>query len=334
MPTWDRTVWDFKGVSLAGGEPELVELSEQQRSRVVRYHQMLLRAVGTDVSRPPFSGYNVRASIGGSGKPPVPAGNREYGICKAIHGEESAVAAFRSVYGNGHEKEPVLAFVAHRAGDVPACCGNCRDILRDEFGPELTIVVGHPDGGIATVSTLAQFLVDDYTQAQVPMRMLADATHKTWFAGNELVNDAFSPEGHDLRKYVALVHTSLARYYGGRHVVCDYHPIYAIEDALRAAERQFDTFLREVLIVCEGDGSHPPDVMYRDRQHLHDFNLQAELVTGREQDPVVYLATVDSNRVTGLWQTTVKLWLPNPFNPRKFADMVRLEAYYKKRFPR
>jgi cytidine deaminase len=294
----------------------------------------LTRAVGANASWPVFSGYEVRVSIAQKGQPPRPAGNCEYGLCQAIHGEEAAVAVFLSLHGYIKADAPVLAAVAHKAGNVPACCGNCRDVLRAVFGSDLEVVAGHPDGGTAVVVPMSAYLVDSYPRAKAA-NVLTDGTAlEAWDKGDRLVNDAFSPEGHDLRKYAAVVVTERGSYFGGRQVMCDYHPIYAVEDAIRAAERKGDTFLREVFIVCQGDGSLPPDVMYRDRQRLHGFTMQSLLAGGREIEPLVLLATIQGTLVTGLWYTTVKRWLPIPFTARKFADMTRLEAYYKKRFPR
>jgi hypothetical protein len=125
--------------------------------------------------------------------------------------------------------------------------------------------------------------------------------------------------------------------------MCDYHPIYAGRDACRQAIRDSNPFIQRVIIVCEDPDRRRkmPHVMYKDRQHLLETNLQAELLQGHEQDPPVllfnyYRKTRTKNRavvITGAWRTSVKKWLPFPFTAGNFGpEFVEfLTKYYRNR---
>jgi cytidine deaminase len=333
--------WDFKAVDLSGGTPRLVDLPDRQASRIYSYEQGLIAAAQSEVAHPWFSGYSVKTSLRRS-RPaaggPVSAGNIEYGLCQAIHGEETAVAAFRSRCDQARESGFIVAFTAHAPGNIPKSCGNCRDILRDTLGTDIDIVHGHPTGGIAVVVRMEQYLVGSYQPLRMGVEVGADderLIRKIWQQGQRLTNDAFSPDDAcPERKYAVMIETEFGRYFGGRQVYCDYHPLYAIRDAIRAAECAGDTALRSVWVVCQNDTGLPADVMYKDRQHLHCFNMQAEIVGSLSQDPSVSLATLgpDGQQITSAWRTTVKTWLPLAFSARNFADMAKLEQYYKKKF--
>ncbi|MBI2406590.1 MAG: hypothetical protein HYV25_03350, partial [Candidatus Harrisonbacteria bacterium] len=94
-----------------------------------------------------------------------------------------------------------------------------------------------------------------------------------------------------------------------------------------------DPYIRSVMIVAEGDGSAPPDVMYRDRQSLLNAAIEREHLTGTRYDPPVRLFTVSNGAVTGAWKTTVEEWLPLPFSSRNFGDesVAQDAAYFRKR---
>lgn len=115
--------------------------------------------------------------------------------------------------------------------------------------------------------------------------------------------------------------------------MCDYHPVYALRDAIRQARRANDPFAQSVVIVSEDFGDkRAPQVMYKDRQHLLELNLQAELLAGKENNPPVWLATYGAQRrVTAAWRTSVKEWIPFPFIPRNFGqDFIEyLTSYFQ-----
>jgi len=69
----------------------------------------------------------------------------------------------------------------------------------------------------------------------------------------------------------------------------------------------------------------PPDVMYKDRQHLLELNFQQQCLTGYEVNPPVFLVNYEyfvgkPPKINGLWETSVKGWLPYPFSPAAFGD--------------
>jgi hypothetical protein len=127
--------------------------------------------------------------------------------------------------------------------------------------------------------------------------------------------------------------------------MCEYHPIYALRDAVRQARRNRSARIKQVVIVAPSAGKDiPPHVMYKDRQHLMELNLQGELMSGDPRDPQVHLITYDESNyekngrlfegaLAGVWTTSVKEWLPFPFSPANFGPefVKRLTDYYKKK---
>jgi hypothetical protein len=87
------------------------------------------------------------------------------------------------------------------------------------------------------------------------------------------------------------------------------------------------------MIFCEEADRGAPHVMYKDRQHLLELNLEGELVSGKEVDPPVYLINYDVFRYQPVkaWQTSVKEWLPFPFSPLNLgSDFVKyLTTYFQ-----
>lgn len=328
--------WDFRTIRLNHkGDTELVDLSSAQKERINKYTEALEIAAKSVVANPPFSNYFVKESIGLVSDEMVPAGNIEYGICQALHGEESAVAAFRARYGRIHTEEIVLGIVAGNPGNIATPCGNCRDIMLEDLGQNFEIVSGTADGGTAVVANMSHYLFSDFRSSAVA-DVSPDTLEKIKVAirqGAVLINDAYSPKSiHPERRYHALVNTRSSNYVGARDVMCEYHPIYALRDAIRQARRANDPFVQSVIIVCEDFGGGVPHVMYKDRQHLVELNLQAELLTRKENDPPVFLATYDNQeQVVGAWQTSVKEWIPLVFTPRNFGPefIEYLTGYFK-----
>lgn len=285
-------------------------------TKISQYEEALNIALNSSVANPCFSNYFVKESIGG-----LPCGNLEYGLCQALHGEECAIAAFRSI-NNNEKSGVVIGIIAGDSGNVATPCGNCRDILRQNLRMDLEIVSGSANGGIAIVATMRDYLFETFKDVTIDTSINREI-QETIHEGKRLTNDAYSPNIYSERIYFALIVTEKNKFFGAHDIMCDYHPIYALRDAIRQARRTNDPFIKYVIIVSEDAF---PDVMYKDRQHLLELNLQAELLTGREQDPVIYLATSKGNVVT----TTVKEWLPLPFNPRNFGPefVNHLTKYY------
>ena len=328
--------WDFQALERnAHGHRYLVELSAKQKESVDWYVEALETARQSIVAKPTFSDYFVKGSAGLVTGAMVPAGNIEYGFCQALHGEEAAVSAFRSHFGRDCAKGTVIGMVAGSPGNVATPCGNCRDILLEDFGKDFEIVSGAAEGGLAIVAKMSLYLHDDFHQKE-PAADWPEVLEKASIAlrqGALLVNDAYSPPNvYPERKYFALIATRDHEYVGAHDVMCDYHPIYALRDAIRQARRANDPFVQSVVIVGQNCDGNMPHVMYKDRQHLMELCLQSELLTESECNPPIYLMSRQGKRqATNAWRTNVKEWLPFPFTPRNFGPefVAHLTEYYR-----
>src|SRR3989344_3748244 len=132
----------------------------------------------------------------------VSGGNIEYGLCQALHGEESLVAAVSSrlsELGGTGDKNRYAVFIAFSSrfetGRVPTCCGNCRDIMRDNFPINTMIFSGHSNGGKVIVSRLSDLLVDDFGLLNLnsPNIIIRYAARDTIIRGQYLENDIYFP---------------------------------------------------------------------------------------------------------------------------------------------
>lgn len=315
--------WDFKTAQIQpDGRVKLVDLSEKQKTRVKKYTEALETAKDSIVANPFFSNYFVKEGIGLAHGKMLPAGNIEYGFCQALHGEESAVSTFRSHYGRDNPDEIILGIITGSLGGIVTPCGNCRDIMLDDLGKDFEIVSGTVDGGIAVVVSMNHYLFSEFKKlniTDISSYLLLDIGNTVKY-GEILCNDAYSPKDiHPERKYHALINTDDNQFFGAHDVMCDYHPIYALRDAIRQARRYHDPFVKSVVIVSKDSGGKAPHVMYKDRQHLMELNLQAELMMNQENDPPVFLVTHDDEKIVNAWQTSVKEWIPSVFTPRNFG---------------
>lgn len=292
--------WDYKRLVHRDGVVEYGELTEQQKAKVQRYETALEAARASKVSNPKFSNYHVMEGISFGADAAVQAGNIEYGFCQALHGEETAVAALRSLAGRENNGVIVLGIIAG-SQNLPAPCGNCRDLMLDELGTDFELVSGPANGGLAVVANISDYLFSDFrkvTDFNCLPRGFEDKVAKAVEEGSRLVNDAYSPQTH-IRKYYALISTAKEDFIGAIDTTCDYHPIYPLRDAARAARRAHNPYIEYVIIAAEKCGDKAPHVMYKDRQHLLELNTQAELASGAitgtfcdHFNPPVYLVTL------------------------------------------
>lgn len=243
----------------------------------------------------------------------------------------------------------VLAIIAGSEGNLAGPCGNCRDILYDQFGADTQIVTGAPTGGMALVAKLSDYLFDNFKKLpRDSFLTLAKGgfitnTWETKNQGERLTCDPYAPKDiHPERRYFAALVTDshpegeIRKHpqgviVGTRDIYCDYHPTYPIEDAFRQKRRTRDLFFDYVIIFGEAVSQIPPHVMYRDRQHLYEANLIQELLKGKEIDPPVYLVSQRHEGFLGSgWKTSVKEWLPYPFSPKNFGEefLTHLKKYY------
>ena len=325
----------FKNAILrVDGKIFFTELSEEQKKRIPDYIEVLRTAYGSDVPRPSFSNYFSREAIGIVGGPKVPAGNIEYGVCKALHGEEAAVAAFRAIYRRKPENEKViLGIIADQPEEVPALCGNCRDILLDEFGSDFEIVAGSPEFEVTIVINMKNYLFSNFEEGNLPCANIIIMTsiykhimkyHKE--VTKKIENDVYSGDLHPERKYYAMINTlSRDNYFGALDIMCDYHPIYPLRDAIRQirrAGRENTSFvINGVYILFEGlKNKVMPHVMYKDRQHLLEFNIEVEQFCQKEINPPVFLFDSRDGQLVNIYKTTIKQWLPIPFLPLAFDN--------------
>ena len=343
--------WDFKTLSREKS-PQVIDLSSEQQGKIERYKKALIVASESKVSDPKFSQYFVKESVI-TDTHTVPAGNIEYGFCQAIHGEESAVAGYRSALSltpsESDNKDLVLGIVAGNPGNIPNPCGNCRDVMIDGLGTNFEIVSGAANGGLAMVLPMEMFMFDPQQKIDVNSKKRLEVSNslgmsksdfheivsRTLKEGKRLTNDAYSPPSvNPERKYFATIVTEHNLFHGARDIMVDYHPIYALRDAVRQARRINDSSVQSIIIVAEDPNINLPDVMYKDRQHLLEYNLQGELVSGNEKDPPVFLVGHDEKgKITTVHKTSVKEWLPFPFNPRNFGDdfVKYLGTYHRNR---
>ena len=335
--------WTPKFLCMKDGKPALRSAITEHEEEIVRFlKDMLGLAAESKCAKPIFSGFHVRGinTTGGIGGMTgmVASGNVEYGYCQALHNEEAAVAALISQRGSTEfPGSNVIMIVAGKGKgslrNFTAPCGNCRDILRDVIGENCLLVSGTEDGGIAIVARLSDCLFDQYAPMDKNAIIgLVPEIKRIFRKAAEIQDNPYNNLGtgqrFPLRNYYAQIFVSkvgedISSFVGAVDVPADFHPLYPIEDALRAAKRDRALVLKGVKVVSFGTGTYPPDVMYRDRQRLLEAALDTELLIGEPCNPEVLLVTVDMfdvSKITGAWRTTVKEWLPFPFSPRNFGS--------------
>lgn len=325
----------FKQVRVDEGVLRLVPLPPAMRAKKDRFEQMIAAAGRSHCASPIYSGFYVNGAIAAEGDKILHGANKEYGDDQALHCEEDLVATLVSSMNSAERARTAKVMLAFSCGEgapgvypLPTCCGNCRDFLRDMLAPTTIIISGTQNGGLATVATLADLLYTDYMPVAKRdwAKAMPDSLMDTIVA--EAGRLAYHPYKNaakfPLRKYAAMVKTNskgvMNSYFGAIANGADFHPLYALEDALRAAQRNGDPYVESVVIVAEGDGSEPPDVMSRDRQRLMEAALDAELLTGKPCNPKIILVTYADGATTGVWETFSDEWLPFPFSPKEFGE--------------
>lgn len=326
------------------GSTELVDLSRDQLGRKHKYLRAFLGAEKSEVPAPRCSGYNVRGSIfpiTDNGLTVMQAGNIEYGLWRSLHCEISSLAVLRSFYGRLTKKH-IMGIIANNPLNICTPCGDCRDAMLEELERDFEIVCKAPSGTEAVVTTLEHYLFYNFRTPSIkdlPFNTRLNVGQRAGLLmrrGPMFLKDPYVPKDiYPERKYYALITTESGNtYIGARSGKCDAHGIYAIQDAIRVAERANDPFVQYVVIACEDFGGGAPHVMYKDRQDLLEMNLERELLIGEEFDPPVFLVTLKGEELTGVWETSVKEWLPYPFTPRNFGPefIENLTKHYKEDF--
>ena len=68
--------------------------------------------------------------------------------------------------------------------------------------------------------------------------------------------------------------------------------------------------------------------------NYEEYNLQQELLDGKEHNaPVILVTHNGEGKITNIWKTTSKEWLPQPFNPTNFGNafVQYLKGYHEQR---
>ena len=210
--------------------------------------------------------------------------------------------------------------------------------MRDTLPVNTMIFGGHSNGGKVIVARLWNLLGDDYHKSPVVYtggtflneedknimgdisRLELDLEECT-----KLENDIYFPgKPNPGRKYYAVLRKPGHVFFGAHDVMCDYHPIYALRDAIRDLRRHPKQGGLLFDFVCVASEHYYPDVMYKDRQHLLELNFQQECLCGCLFDPPVYLAMYEQDekncpRIKQIFKTSVKKWLPFAFSPANFG---------------
>lgn len=338
-------MWRFKNLEpVSAGKVKETPLREAQVLKILSYVEALAVANNSLVPNPLFSDYFVKGSIGIVGGRFLPAGNIEYGVMQALHCEECAVAAFRAHYGWDVKGEIVFGFASSKKeiNTPPTCCGNCRDIMIDALGTDFEFVSGGLETEEAAISSMKSLLFNSPKRVELPADIcgfnfrrdeLQLLVHRVLENEKVLANDAYSPINvFPERHYSVAIVSSGDTYSGAIDGMCEYHPIYPMRDAVREARRHNFPSIKFVVVVHDEKLSvGPPHVMYKDRQHLLEMNLQWELLSCEEHDPPVLLVNHRNGVLTSVWQTSAKEWLPFPFTPRNFGKefVEHLTSYYR-----
>jgi cytidine deaminase len=233
-----NSIWNFKQVKKIEEILHFVSLPEKLKKRIKDYDEVLRVASASEIADPIFSKYFVKEAIGPEGMTKIPAGNIEYGYKQALHGEEAAITAFRRDFNDYGGKQIILGIVAGEEGNIPSPCGNCRDFLSDfAYAEQIDVVSGTENGGIATVSSFKDYLFDDYRVLKPEMKKLKEIDFevrrirdlaKRWTYDPDSSSSSLFPE----RNYQVLLRTINWPYHAGHRVGADYHPVYAIENAI------------------------------------------------------------------------------------------------------
>jgi len=142
------SIWNFKTIRSGSKGAEFVELSAAQQARIKTIFRGVGTAVNSTVANPPFSNNFVKESIGMrmlDGCTLLPAGNIGVWTLPGLaRGRIGSRRFFVPITAGIKVSEPILGIIAGSPGNIASPCGNCRDLLLDEFGEDFEIVSGAP----------------------------------------------------------------------------------------------------------------------------------------------------------------------------------------------
>lgn len=237
-----------------------VNLSEQLNQRIGE--AVALAEKARAMAAPGVSRFQVGAAVAVRDGGMFGGANIEYGgglgapDSRAIHAEESAIAAAVMAYGAKLEIE----LIAVRAAGVPVCCGNCLDALMTFSRPDTLIVAaGESETKLLSI------------EEALPSRFEPCPTGE----GRELISVALRARDRGSQRFAfersgaALLGAS-GRIFGGvRDDSISFHPVSAIESALAASRAAGEVEIKAAAYVS--DSGH---LCGRDRQKLFERALE------------------------------------------------------------
>jgi hypothetical protein len=248
--------------------------------------------------------------------------------------------------GGGADPIVALAFIG-REGAVPACCGNCRDLLMTygaKNGRGLVVFDGAAEGGLVRVTPFKFLLKEEFT----PWPQTSDLVIPWWLwalDASEMASDLYNTKPVTSATYGACFITEGGCYSGGLLDDVSYHPRFPIDnarasliwDARRGTKR---ANVKELILAQQGQ---MPIVPYLERQHLLEFVATLNAYHGTNEPLPVILIEAEGTllkppgppHIHRAWRTDSHEWLPNPFNPAKLGIgeqlKLRAERYFGER---
>ncbi len=269
------------------------------------------------------SGYKVHtAGITRSGII-VRGSNHEYGITRALHGEESVVNAALEAAGT---EDPLvtIALVAGQPGNIATPCGNCRDILLQYTAPDALVISASSQGGEVKILPLNAYFKQEFEEVTIPLPPEIIAHSQRAAA---LAYDLYAkPE----QVYLAALQTAAGVFAAGIETDVAYHPSLPIRNALLSVREALDPRrlnIESLYVISHG---HAPQVPYLERQHLLEF--VERLTAARKISaplPIILAELTLNHRVLHTWKTNSQEWLPYPFSPANLGLQDRLEDSLK-----
>jgi len=273
---------------------------------------------------PSQSGFYVKtAGLTQSGKT-VLGGNMEYGLCSAIHGEESVIANWAQACSLD-DRISAIAFASEDVGpDSPwvTSCGNCRDLVREYCDPEGFFLDGNPDG-LYRKYPFSKLFFDAFHQIDNIRRRVTSKAIESAVNAMQRSYDIYSGA-----TYGASIITDSGVFSAGFEGDVAYHPTLPIRNAitcLKYASSEKGRFNTKQVVIA---GPKALDVPYKDRQYLFEF-VDGLRAGGIRKAPLeVYLIPATGADIQmEAWKTDSDEWLPFPFSPSVLGMDEKMKEY-------
>lgn len=320
-----RNRWECPELTLFD---DSIEVSKKEKKIIPK----LLRAASHAITNPSQSGFNVMtAAINNHGKIVV-GGNREYGFSRAyVHGEEAVSSSMCSQYpGTAMEG---IGFWGENMSIIP--CGNCRDVLVEEWPENLLFVAGNEKK--AKVARLSTFLHESSPSEE--------ALHIAHDMSPELLDLAVNAARRGVKGYlprkrqdevysICIVDEAGEVFPGSLDTTVAYDatsPGVAARQVYRnrvaGASTEVNPITRIIATRLSANGELP-HVLYRDRNALADLD-EVSKATQEQQPAQVLLVGVDyTGSIQNAATTDAKEWLPHPFTNWELGDTEALRREF------